>query len=454
MNGNALFSTSLKSETLNQTMRRIIPDTQNMIIYRETMAVVSSRVKRRTGIALFYLMRLLTACGLGVYASLVYADDAVLTAPAPPLPEAATSTSTDGATVNDPTQRSLLHATGLLEDAGTFEEPKLLAVPPPAGLFGVFMIPKGKFIFNYLPVWAHFEGLQSGANTGFTPAQAAATVPAYNSSSKQKVRAVQSQGEANYQIFGGMLGITNYINLIVAPTYLTKNATYTTYLGAAGTVSLGNNTITSNGTGDTFVSLLVKLYEGYNQELMFSWGLSFPTGSITQNAQALAPNNKVINARLPYALQLGGGTYDAMPLLAYTGNKGDFTWGVMTTGRLPMESYNSQGWRFGNQFEGTGWLGYNFIPYLSGTLRFTGRTQDSIHGVDPQVSVLSIAGNPNNYGGQIVKGLIGFSGRIPISQIDGGARIALEAGMPIYQYLNGVQMPEKWSLQLSAAVLF
>ncbi|WNV04510.1 hypothetical protein RP726_19270 [Candidatus Methylospira mobilis] len=67
---------------------------------------------------------------------------------------------------------------------------------------------------------------------------------------------------------------------------------------------------------------------------------------------------------------------------------------------------------------------------------------------------ISSGGNPNFYGGQVVKGLIGLNVRQHIPQINGGGRIALEAGMPLYLNLNGVQIPEQWSLQLSAALLF
>lgn len=398
-------------------------------------------------VSLFSLMHILAAISLAVITVLAYADSADLSTSSATLSESMPADSAEAGA-----ERSLLHSMGLLESAGLFEAPKAPAAPPPAGLFGVYMIPKGKFVVNYLPIWTNYAGTQTGTSA-IDPALAAATVPAKANGIKT-VRIFPTQGVSSGQLLAGMYGITNYLNLIVLPTYVSKSASYLTYGGASGATAIGAGSVSANGIGDTYASLLIKLYEGYNQELIFGWGLSFPTGSITESGAILAPNGRIINSRLAYGMQLGDGTYDAIPTLAYTGNYESFVWGVRTQARLPLQSYNSQGWRQGNQFEGTGWIGYNFLSFLSGTLRITGSTQDSIHGADSQIQGLSSSGNPNFYGGQMVKGLVGLSGLMPISLINGGGRIALEAGMPLYINLNGVQMPEKWSLQLSAALLF
>jgi hypothetical protein len=400
------------------------------------------------------LQRLLPAFGFALSSTLAHADNSAPLAATTPMPAQTSAALAEESKVERDSERSLLHSVGLLETAGTFDAPKMPAASPPAGLFGVYMIPQGKVVVNYLPIWSHYNGLQSGTST-INSAQAATAVPAYNTKSTQMVRTLPTQLDGSGQLLAGMYGITNYLNIILMPSYIEKNAGYVTYGGASGATPIGVGNVSSNGVGDTYASLLVKLYEGYNQELLFSWGLSFPTGSITQNGGVLASNGKIVNTRLPYGMQLGDGTYDGLPSLAYTGNYQYFAWGVMTRARLPLQSYNSQGWRQGNLFEGTGWVGYDFIPpYLSATLRVTGSSQDSVHGVDPLISGLGVAGNPNFYGGQMVKGLIGLSGRLPVAQINGGGRIALEAGMPLYLNLNGVQIPEKWSLQLSAAILF
>ncbi|WNV04511.1 hypothetical protein RP726_19275 [Candidatus Methylospira mobilis] len=301
------------------------------------------------------MMRTLPVFGLALLSALAYADNNALPAAPPSLPpEQSSAVLAEGSEKANPSERSLLHSLGLLEEAvGLFEAPKMPATPPPAGLFGVYMVPKGKFVVNYLPIWWHFQGLQSGTGS-INPAQAATTVPAYNAGGNLKERILPTQAEASAQLLAGMYGITNYLNVILMPSYVSKNSSYVTYKGASGATALGAGSVAASGVGDTYASLQLKLYEGYNQELILSWGISFPTGSITQNADFLAPNGKMVNGRMPYGMQLGDGTYDGLPMLAYTGNYEHLAWGVMTRARLPLQSYNSQGWRMGNQYEGTG----------------------------------------------------------------------------------------------------
>jgi hypothetical protein len=331
---------------------------------------------------------------------------------------------------------------------------------PPAGLMGVYMAQEGRFMFNYMPMWMNMSGVQSGTSS-MTPTQVATTVPAYGTAmgmgGPQTVRLVPTQMSANAQMLGGMYGLTKNINLMVMGSYMFKNMSMTTFQGRTGSTQLGSSTVTTGGWGDTATSVLVKLFEGYGQEVHAIAGVSIPTGSITETGQMLSISNTMMNMRLMYGMQLGDGTYDALPGLVYTGNYGDFSWGLMYRARFPMQSYNSQGWRMGNFNEGTGWVGYAITHHINATFRITGSTQLAISGADPQITGLSTGVNPNNYGGQVVNGLIGISGRMPLSMIGlsrGGMRIALEGGAPFYTNVYGVQSPEKWLINLSAAVHF
>ncbi|QFY41497.1 hypothetical protein F6R98_01710 [Candidatus Methylospira mobilis] len=326
---------------------------------------------------------------------------------------------------------------------------------PPAGLMGVYMAQEGRFMFNYMPMWMNMSGDQSGT-ASMNPTQVATTVPGYPNSA-QTVRIVPTQMSVNAQMLGGMYGLTKDINLMLMGSYMFKNMSMTTFKGMAGSTQLGSTELTTGGWGDTAASVLVKLFEGEGHEVHVIAGVSIPTGSITETGQMLSINNTMMNMRLMYGMQLGDGTYDALPGLVYTGNFENLSWGVMYRARFPMQSYNSQGWRMGNFNEGTGWLGYAVTHNINLTFRVTGSTQLAISGADPQIFGMSTGVNPNNYGGQVVNGLIGISGRMPLSMVGlsrGGMRIALEGGAPFYTYTYGVQTSEKWLINLSAAVHF
>lgn len=346
-------------------------------------------------------------------------------------------------------------------DTGSTKSGHVHLAQPPAGVMGVYMAPKGDFMFNYMPMWMHMSGVQTGT-TYLSPEQVAATVPAYRGGmgmgGPQTIRIVPEWMNANMQMLGGMYGITDNINLMFMANYTEKSMNMVTFKGMKGTTPLGSSTVNTDNWGDTSASVLVKLYDGHGHEVHVFGGVSFPTGSITETGNMLSPKGSLMNMRLMYGMQTGDGTYDALPSIVYNGNHKDFAWGLMYQGRFPMQSYNSNGWRQGNLNSATGWVGYQINHHFTATLRVSGSTQDSIHGADPEIKGLSTGVNPNYYGGDLVNGLVGLSGRMPFSMVGipggGAGRIALEFGAPLYVNVNGIQSPEKWVLSLSTAARF
>jgi hypothetical protein len=193
---------------------------------------------------------------------------------------------------------------------------------------------------NFMPMWMHMDGLGMGTED-VSSNQVVTTVPnrfagqpmpgfptmrqpAYIRSAPQKM-------DMSGQMLGLMYGLTDSVNLMVMGTYLEKEMTMLTYRGATGEVPLGTSSVSTQGFGDTTASVLVRLYEDGLQEAHLILGLSLPSGSITERGIMLSPTGMRMNMRLAYGMQLGDGTYDALPGLVYTGRKGNITWG----GHLP-----------------------------------------------------------------------------------------------------------------------
>ena len=64
-------------------------------------------------------------------------------------------------------------------------------------------------------------------------------------------------------------------------------------------------------------------------------GITAPTGSTTETDRVLTPMNMTPTVRIPYAMQLGSGTWDAKPGITYNGNAKNFTWGAQYMGTFP-----------------------------------------------------------------------------------------------------------------------
>jgi hypothetical protein len=334
-------------------------------------------------------------------------------------------------------------------------------VPPPASIMGANMIPKGSFMVNLIPMWMHMDGLQQGTDS-LSDAEAVTSIPNRfagqpmpgNPMMRQPatLRMVPTEMDMSAQMLGFMYGLTDSINFMVMGTYVQKSMTMQVFRGPAGAVPLGTSKTSVKGLGDTAVAAMIRLWDQPNQEIHLNLGLGLPTGSTTETGTMLMPNGMRMEMRLPYGMQLGGGTYDFMPSLVYTGRDKALSFGGMLRGRYPTAN-NDDGWRMGNFTQLTAWGGYDFNDHVTGTLRLAGTTEDSIQGQDPRISGPSPRANPDFYGGDSAEAFIGVIAKFKTFGNHRG-RIAAEVGMPFYQDLNGVQLAKSWSLTLSAMAHF
>lgn len=144
-------------------------------------------------------------------------------------------------------------------------------------------------------------------------------------------------------------------------------------------------------------------------------------------------------------MQLGSGTWDFLPGITATTRRGDLSFGAQYRGWIRMEDSNDEGYSLGDVHQGTAWVQYQWEPWVSTSLRLTGRTQDSINGIDPNIVAPIQTANPDFYGGERVDlsfgvNLMGQRG------LACGHRLAAEYGVPIHQDLNGPQMETDWTI--------
>ncbi len=197
----------------------------------------------------------------------------------------------------------------------------------------------------------------------------------------------------------------------------------------------------TEGFGDTVISALYKLEDeqcdcGTNNVLHANIGLSLPTGSIDEKAVRMGSYGN-----LPYAMQLGSGTFDPIFGLTYNSYDENISWGgqIKTTLRLGK---NEEGYRLGSEYSVGSWISKNFTDWLSGSIKLDATHKEDINGQDQGISGLvgvTPTADPNNYGGQTINLGLGINLYNPDGALK-GHRLALEYTKPIYENLNGVQM--------------
>ncbi len=319
--------------------------------------------------------------------------------------------------------------------------------PAPIGVFGADMPGQGKFVFSFSPSFSRSQGNLIGGNS-VTPQYIVSNVGSnYTPVGEHLLRMVPKSMSVDSQALGVAYGLNDEVTLNASTALLEKNVNMETFAGLSGTTPLGYSVGRTAGIGDTSVASIVRVYQDPINRVNVNFGLSLPTGSTVDDISLLTPADVAPPKRGFYAMQPGSGTVDAMPGIAYTGVLNAWSWGLGYRGRLPLDR-NDHGWRYGDMEEINAWGGYAWTPDLETTLRLNGTTQGSIRGQDPLITGYGQSADPLYYGGQQI-GL--FGGVVASGRYIGLAstQFGLEAGVPLYQQLNGPQLARDWQINLA-----
>ena len=319
----------------------------------------------------------------------------------------------------------------------------------PIGVMGDHMHKRGEWMLSYRAMRMDMSGNQIG-DSNVSAATIATTVPnRFFGAAGQPatLRVVPTEMTMDMQMLGAMYAPTDWLTLMAMAQYVEKDMDHTTFSGGAGTAVLGTFSTDNEGWGDTRIGGLIRLYENKTHRLHLNMGLSIPTGSLDAMATVLAPSGATPRLRMPYAMQLGTGTYDLLPGLTYTGYQGAWGWGAQYAAEIRLQDENDEGYAWGDKHSLSAWGSYTWAPWISTSLRLTGTSQAQIDGIDPQIVAPVQTADPDNYGGETVTlglgvNLLGQRGTFR------DHRLALEASVPVYQKLNGPQMATDWTLML------
>ena len=325
----------------------------------------------------------------------------------------------------------------------------------PIGVMGDHRHKQGEIMLSYRFMRMWMEDNLIGTD-GATPETIATTVQNIFFGQPMQpptLRVVPINMMMDMQMYGAMYGLTDQITLMGMVPYIEKEMEHITFQGPVGTVRRGAFTTRSQGFGDISGGALIGVIErhGPDSELhvdaMFS--LSAPTGSTKQQDNVLTPLGTRPIQRLPYPMQLGSGTWDALPGVIYTQRQGNLSWGAQWRGTYRLEDENDQGYSLGDKNIVTGWLAHQWAPWISTSGRIFYTDQDSIDGIDPVIVAPVQTANPNFQGGERVDLLVGVN---LIGQREWGPlcghRLALEYGQPIHQDLNGPQLETDWTFMV------
>ena len=224
---------------------------------------------------------------------------------------------------------------------------------------------------------------------------------------------------------------------------------------------------TTGGIGDTALTALIELFDDGENHLHAGVGISVPTGRVNER---ISGSEEFDN----YTMQLGSGTWDFHPSLTYTGQMDRFSWGAQLSGIKRIESRNRAGYALGGEFQSTAWGSYDFLDWLSGSVRGVYTSEGGIKGefvthrvpsivaykfVGTEIvavyenaylpnTVLGPMESPANYGGRYWDIGFGLSAVVPDGHLQGN-RFSVEWLQPVTSDITGYQLARKGTLSIS-----
>ena len=202
---------------------------------------------------------------------------------------------------------------------------------------------------------------------------------------------------------------------------------------------VGTHEMSSTGIGDVKLDSLLTLWKRHNFTFLGNVGVSFPTGSIAQQADD--------GSILPYPMQLGSGSLEARPGVTFFGTQGNWSYGGQLQGTFPLNT-NANEYRLGNMITATTWGARRVNNWISLSTRLLFAHKESITGNHPNLDLnRSPSHRPDFQGFNRLDVAISSNLIVPTSTFE-GHRLAIEFMVPVYQNLTGTQLKNTWQLVL------
>jgi hypothetical protein len=289
----------------------------------------------------------------------------------------------------------------------------------PIGVMRDHIHKKGEYMISYRYEFMSMEGARS-KNDQVSSAEVL-----------NKYMVTPSKMDMKMHMFGIMRGVTNKLTLMAMGSFIKKDMRLS---------NRANQIIhrETSGFGDVKINTMYEFFNRGQNRMQFNLGVSLPTGGIKEKHQG---------ARLPYPMQLGSGSYEALPGISYSGYQNTYSYGAQINGILRLDK-NNIGYRRGNSYNITSWLAKKLSSSFSISSRLNYEITQKITAIDPTLNVMmNPVNNINSSGGKRLDLLLGTNFIFQSGSLKGN-RLALEVGAPIHQTLNGTQLENDYKVTL------
>ncbi|MGX1930923.1 nitrous oxide reductase accessory protein NosL [Flagellimonas sp. 2504JD4-2] len=296
----------------------------------------------------------------------------------------------------------------------------------PSGIMGDHLHPKGGFMVSIRYMNMAMTGNREGSN-GVS-----------DEDIYQRFMVAPQEMTMQMYMVGAMYGISDNLTVMLMQNFVQNDMDLTARMIMNNMPMLNNFSTSSSGLGDLKLGVLYGLVSSEKLSFHINSKINIPLGDI-KNRDATP---MMADAKLPYAMQLGTGTFDITFGGTLKGNHGDLSWGIQQLSTLRTGT-NSEDYRFGNLYELHSWAGYALSNNISVSARLSGSTENEIEGMDTELNPMMVTtADPNNYGGERIWGGTGVN----IGLLQSKLVLGTEISFPLYQNFNGIFMDSDYIL--------
>jgi len=243
-------------------------------------------------------------------------------------------------------------------------------------------------------------------------------------------------------MIGLMYAPSDKLTLMAMQNISKKNMNLTAQMMMGDMIMLRDFSTKSSGFGDLKLGALYGIYTNDKTSLHLNGNLNIPIGDIENRDDTPMMDD----VKLPYTMQLGSGTFDVTLGATLKGNCINTSYGTQFLSTF-RTGENSEGYRFGNLYQLNIWGAYKLSSNFSLSGRILGVSEGKLKGMDNDLDPMVVTtANTNNYGSDKIKTYIGVNIAFPQPSSLKDFRFGCEAGAPIYENYNGIQMNENLSL--------
>lgn len=293
----------------------------------------------------------------------------------------------------------------------------------PIGVMGDHTHEAGEFMFSYRFMYMSMEGSRDGTDQ-ITDASVVQAGGPYN------FMVTPTSMPMQMHMLGIMYAPSDVVTLMGMFNYLDSSMDHLTRMG-------GNFTTESGGFGDIGIGALVGLVREGPTRLHLNLGVTLPTGSIEQMDETpMSGGNDVI---LPYAMQVGSGTFDLVPGFTFLGMADKISYGAQARGVF-RTGENDRGYTVGNRLEGTGWLAVRAATNVSFSARAKYQVWNDYEGRDTALNPMMVpTARTDLRGGKRLDIPVGVNFWVDEGALS-GFRVLAEYDIPVWQKLGGPQL--------------